>query len=519
MMITFCNSRKKLWVPVLLLYIIACRKDSPAPAVTDRNNALLADSIFLYAKQVYLWNDQLPEQFNTAPYLAADGSLNYKAELSAISSIAINPATGRPYEFNRLRPSLPKYSAVFGQADKVETDAGSRMLNISGRFGISLVAMGEQELRIKYIVKGSDAALAGMRRGMRILAVNGRPVEISPAYYRYVEKIFNEENRLTLSCSDGATSRDFSLLYSRTNYFEPVLGDALFEPLPGHKTGYLAYLKFIDVTHAYRDLDEILTGFSRQGIADIIIDLRYNGGGNLAELDKFANLLVPQPAHGKVMRKERYNALMQSGRASLLQLQPVLDNNGLPFYQNGKLVTYADIDYTETGNTVYFNKVSGPGTLKKAIFIVSEETASAAELLISCLSPYLETHIIGVYAGNAGTVRTYGKPVGFFPLKTGSLTVYYALFSNVNAQGAGDYYEGMTATVSVYDDPRYNFGERGEPGLEAALAQIAGKGARRALPELLQPPVQWQDVNIHPEKTGMIKSVFRLKSGAQVTTE
>ncbi|HVI44468.1 MAG TPA: S41 family peptidase [Chitinophaga sp.] len=517
---------KSLLLPVFFIcsVIASCKKNDDVPKVVepDKKEQLLADSVFLYANQVYFWNEQLPSSgdFNPRRYVSAEGKLNYKAELFDISQIVINNRTGKPYEFNPQIPSIPKYSAIFGASDKEpDIDAGAKLMDVSGRFGISMVVVKDQALYIKYVIKGSDAERAGIRRGMRIVSINGNPVEATASYYRMIEKIFNEGAQLDLVCIDQNVTRQYSLVYKRTNYFEPILKDTILSLQDGHKVGYLAYLKFIDVKHVYKDLDRVTGGFAAGGVSDVIVDLRYNGGGNLTELDRLANLLVPFDADGKVMRKEQYNNLVRSGKATLLSKQPIFGADGLPIYYNGKAITYGDVDYSEEKNTVYFNKMGGIGSLKNLYVIVSEHTASAAELLISCLQPYMKMKIVGMSAStdNRTPVKTYGKPVGFFPLVIGNMSVYYSMFRNVNANGQGDYYDGMQADVSVYDDPLMDFGVRGELGLEAALSLISGQSEPHGRTELMRRgATSWKDLQLNENEPGLLKSNITLKDGTRI---
>nr|WP_295876871.1 S41 family peptidase [uncultured Chitinophaga sp.] len=513
---------KKLFLPVLFICGIfaACKKndDLPKAPETQAREPLWADSIFLYASQVYLWNDQLPavKDFNPRRYVSSEGQLNYRKELFDISQMAINSHTGKPYEFNRLVPSIPKYSAIFGVSDN---EPAIETADVSDRFGVSIVVVKEQALYVKYVIKGSDAERAGIKRGMRIVSINGLPVEITAAYFAMMQKAFNEGTQLDLLCRGQHMDRQYNLVYKKNNYFEPILKDTILLLPDGRRAGYLAYLRFIDVRHVYKDLDRVTGGFAADGVSDVIVDLRYNGGGNLTELDRLANLLAPFAADGKVMRKEQYNDLVKSGKATLLSKQPIFGADGLPIYYNGKVITYGDVDYTEEKNTVYFNKVGGIGTLKDLYVIVSGHTASAAELLVSCLQPYLKIKIIGVSAdaGNQAAVRTYGKPVGFFPLVIGNMNVYYSLFRNVNASGKGDYYDGVQADVSVYDDPQFDLGTRGEAGLEAALSLLSGQRAKGATTELMRSaPASWRDLRVNEHQPGVLKSTVTLKDGTNI---
>jgi hypothetical protein len=172
------------------------------------------------------------------------------------------------------------------------------------------------------------------------------------------------------------------------------------------------------------------------------------------------------------MYSEHYNALMQSGGATILNNQPYLDATGKVQFSNGKLITYADFDYSLKGNTEVFLK-NGPLTgVSKVVFIVSGNTASASELVINSLKPYITVKMVGT--------QTYGKPVGFFPIRLeNKYDVYYSLFQTKNSLGLGDYYNGFTPDVSfgtdprgTLDDPRNNFGDPQEYYTSVALKEF-----------------------------------------------
>ncbi|MGY0035385.1 S41 family peptidase [Pedobacter sp. NJ-S-72] len=204
-----------------------------------------------------------------------------------------------------------------------------------------------------------------------------------------------------------------------------------------------------------------------------IIDLRYNPGGYISTADYFANLVIPAAFDKQIMRKEKYNAMMQNNRAGLLKNQVLADDNGHPlYYIDNRPATMADGDYSLNANTYYFDKTTGVRSLKRVIFIVSSETASASELLINCLKPYLDVKLVGVSGNGNQQVKTYGKPIGFFGLKISKNTVYYSMFQNLNARNEGNYFDGMITDLSADDDARFNFGDTNEPGLKASLSLI-----------------------------------------------
>ncbi len=92
------------------------------PTSSDRAD-LTKDSIFYYAKEVYLWNESLPsyEQFKPRSFNAATDILSYESELFKITRYGTNPETSQPYEYNRGAPEFPKYSYISDLNDKNPT--------------------------------------------------------------------------------------------------------------------------------------------------------------------------------------------------------------------------------------------------------------------------------------------------------------------------------------------------------------------------------------------------------------
>nr|MBC7614080.1 hypothetical protein [Pseudopedobacter sp.] len=108
---------------ILSMSILACKKDknttitptpTPTPTLATRDE-LSKDSLFLYAKDIYLWNDALPtfEVFKPRSFTASSTQLtNLNSELFAITRYKINPTTGKPYEYNTDYPQENKYSYI-----------------------------------------------------------------------------------------------------------------------------------------------------------------------------------------------------------------------------------------------------------------------------------------------------------------------------------------------------------------------------------------------------------------------
>lgn len=517
---------------------VSCRRTKtpePTPSVTDRAN-LTRDSIYLYAKQIYLWNDALPtyDAFNPRKYTTLSADLkNYEQELFALTQYKINPATGLAYEYF-ANGSDSKYSYISDIANKNPTEyyipEKRSSVDLEGNgsdFGIKLGAYAQNPdptfaLFVNAVYQNSPADKAGIVRSDRINKVNGRAIGSNyNTDLPIINSAFNGTAPITIEgvhYTNGAAGASFTYTLNKATYkSSPVFAKKIFT-VGSKKVGYLAYARFSDLnTNSKADLDAAFEMFSTGGVTDLIIDLRYNGGGYVKTAQYLINQIAPASADGKVMFAEHYNSLMQSGGANILSNQPLLDANKKVQFQNGKMVTYADVSYSVANNTEVFHK-AGPlntaNTITNVVFIVSDNTASASELVINSLKPYMTVKLVGT--------KTYGKPVGFFPITIeNKYEVYYALFQTKNSLGQGDYFDGLMPDIDDdFDDPRNNFGDPDEHYTAVAINQISPGGVvtsalktmsiqgKNASVERLRPMKSIVDGN---EFKGMIETRYKLK--------
>ncbi|TBO41759.1 S41 family peptidase [Pedobacter kyonggii] len=344
---------------------------------TGTRSQFTLDSIFLYAKQVYLWNDALPSYavFNPRQKYGAISSdiTAFRKELFDISQLKINVTTGLPYELPVYFEN-PKYS----------------------------------NLQVGRSIPGSIAGIGNSSTAVtsKIVATGNTPV------------------------------------------------------------AYLALASFPSLNSSKVALDLAFAELAVSNPKAIVIDLRSNGGGYLETAEYIANLIVPSSLNGKVMYSEVFNAAMQNGTVPILKYQPYLDANGKTAIYNGRNATMADVDYSVAGNTYTFNKKGNLQSIQSVYVIVSAKTASASEMLISCLKPYFDVKLIGE--------KTYGKPVGFFGINIDQYSVYLSSFLIKNAHGWSDYFRGMEPEVMVKGEDHPVLGDPDELCLNAALSLING---------------------------------------------
>jgi carboxyl-terminal processing protease len=468
----------------------SCKKDSGPGTDKPSDSAratLTRDSIYLYAKEVYLWNDILPaiDVFNPGRYTGADSDLeNYQAELFDITGRKKDPSTGRPYEYREDNPGVPKFSYIQDLQDKnpdvvMATKSDVNSDGVGYDLGIfSFVAYEgintDYDLFIKAVYPGSSADKEGLTRGMQITAIDGKTLGKNfDAEVGSINALL--ENTVTSAKLSGIDKdgKTFTKTLTRTSYTSsPVYKDKIFN-VNGKKVGYMFYGRFSQLTNgdsstpSDKNLDPVFARFADAGVQDLIIDLRYNGGGFVNSAEYLVNLIAPSTATG-TMYYELYNPLMQKNEAKILSHQPLTDGAGkIRYAANGRMLTYADVDFSRAENTSVFSKKGNLTGVKNVIFIVSGSTASASELTINSLKPFVNVRLIGE--------TTYGKPVGFFPVTLENrYDVFFSMFETRNAKDEGGYYAGLKPdVVDDFDDALHDFDDEDENYISRALSMLA----------------------------------------------
>lgn len=419
------SMKNQVWAVLAGLALFAsCKKAdltpaSSTPPVGTTGTAgspadALKDSALLYSRDLYLWYGQIPSGFNARSYDGPD------KVMTAIRQYSTEPGFSAPVD---------RWSFAMKQAEWDNVSAG-----ISGDFGLTVFFRTEGDLRVKAVEAASPAGLAGVRRGWRITAINGNTTLTTANASMIVQAIYQSSSAsISFQKPDNST---VTLNLSAAQYFEnPVVLDTVYT-VNAQKVGYFVFSSFLgDTASVYNAFSRIFNRFASAGVNDVIVDLRYNGGGYVTMAQKLANYLAPASANGQAMMTQQFNN------------------------------KYSQYDETEP-----FHKL-GALNLSRVFFIVSNATASASELLINNLRPYMDVQL-------AGPSKTYGKPVGFFPIPAGDWYIFPVSFKSVNRNGEGNYYSGLPLNSQVADGLDKDWGNTAELSLQAVLSFIAGNGYR-----------------------------------------
>lgn len=423
----------KLCIMMLLtasvFFLFSCKKDTPdmaAPSALTSPGTLTADNIkdssAAIARDIYLWNNQIPASFNARSY--ADPS----KIMEAIHPYSVENGFSQPVDRWSFAMKKTEWDAYSGGMSTLATGTSA-----NGDLGMTVFFRAEGDLRVRHAEPYSPAGLAGVRRGWRILSINGSTAITTANSTSIVNNLYYSASAtVQFQKPDGS---NVTLNLAAGHYSDkPVYLDTVYN-IGGKKIGYLVFNSFLgNVNQLNNDLQRAFNDFSSQSVTDLVVDLRYNGGGYVSIQETLANYIINNSANGSVMMKQIYNS------------------------QNA-----------QNNTTTVFHKL-GNVNLAKVYFITTSSTASASELLINNLKPYLDVRLVGT--------KTHGKPVGFFPIPVADWYVFPVSFRTTNKNGDGNYFNGIAVNSTVGDGLDKDWGDLNETSLASAIRNITNGSYR-----------------------------------------
>ncbi len=404
---------------LVLLSFSACREE--VDTVSQSKDSLnLSQQVYTYMHEWYLWNEDIPAIDTTGLY--QQGSLDTAVALMNTLRKKENPTDRWSY--------IEKSSTYNEYFNKGQYEG----------YGLRMGVDADNQLRVAYVFTDAPFYRAGVGRSWIIKAINGKSAVGLLEDNTLSQELENSTNTFDFVDPQGNTSTQ-SITKSKVG-INSVLYKNVYE-VDGKKVGYLVFNNFLATS--IPELRQAFQFFEQQDIADLILDLRYNGGGRVNIAQYIASNLLGSKGAGQPFVKFLYNNRQSAENETILFIKP---------------------EYT-------FN-------LNRLLVIASDGTASSSELVINGLKPFMDVILIGNH--------TYGKPVGSRPDTYGEYTVSLINFKTVNQLDQGDYYEGLPADALVPDDLTRDFGNPEERRLKEALYYIAngsfsGEIARYGIPD------------------------------------
>jgi C-terminal processing protease CtpA/Prc len=333
----------------------------------------------------------------------------------------------------RYRPLDETFSYI---ASRAATDAFYSDSQFIG-FGLSsqsfLTADGMAiVMRVAQVFPDSPASEAGLARGDIIVSVGGR----SPTDWWLAGQLgdafgpteIGYQTSLVYQRGDAAPVE--SLMVKKLVTIPTVSSTQILD-VDGRKVGYVLFRNF--VRPSVEALDTAFAQLRDAGVQELVLDLRYNGGGLVSVAQHLASLIGGVRTNGQVLAEYVHN-----------------DKNS---FRN---------------QTLRFQEKANALTLDRLIVITTRGSASASELVINGLRPFMPVVLVGD--------TTYGKPVGQYGIDFCDKTAFPVAFSMRNANGEGDFFGGIPVTCAAPDDLGHQLGEVAEGSLAEAL-QFVRTGA------------------------------------------
>jgi len=433
----------------------------------------------------YLWQEEVP---SLADEIKPIGSARYR-EL-------IKPYPEPESFFESLKYELDKYSLIRSNYEDIENSIKGIDANNGLKFILSRYGSGENILGVvTHILAESDAANKDIRRGDIFTSVDGQNLNLN----NYRELLFGDNLNYTLNMADlnnnllSPNGKNVSLTKTENFQSNPIQISKIINT-GASKIGYLMYNQFAEGFDD--DLNNVFSSFKAEQINDLILDLRYNGGGLVRSAVNLAGMITGQ-FNGEVFAK---------------------------YLWNKKLMTYfnSDLERFSSQLEINFSESLADGTpinslnLSRVYVITSGRSASSSELVINGLSPYINVIQVGdnTYGKNVGGPAALYDYIDNDGTKHPNHTyaIYCMTFYSANSNDFYDYADGLAPQeeLKLKEDLANmgTLGENSDPLLALTIQHINQESSRH---RINQPVFPMEEIIEDPQFI-RDRSIMTLKS-------
>ncbi|MFT3803087.1 MAG: S41 family peptidase [Burkholderiaceae bacterium] len=369
----------------------------------DTAPAGTTDAAYLYdyMKDWYLWYRQMPTVDPAA----------YASDQALLDAVRVSQ------DWYSYIDSAQVYHAFYDEGEAVGYGFG---YSVSGN-----------AMWIRYVQPASSAGIGDLRRGDQIMAIGGQPIAALQAGAGIDAALGPVQEGLstTLTVQRGAST--FELPLTKTRYAVRSVLDHRVIDAPSGRVGYLNFMSF--TAPAQSEWQAALKDLLDQGVSDLVVDLRENGGGRLAVAGALASSLAPADSAGQIAIQLQFNDRHRG----------------------------SDQDFR-------FAYDASAGKIRRLVWITSPRTCSASESLVVALRPLRSAWSVGE--------ASCGKPVGFTPPEHNGKVYNVVSFRLSNGAGLSDYFSGLSPDCAAAEDWSKPIGDPTEPKLAAALRWLDDGG-------------------------------------------
>ena len=445
-----------------------------AGSFEDENNWLRANS-----NDLYLWYDEI-EDVDPEDY--ADDAAGVADYFQLMKTFATTPSGAAKDRFHFSYDTL-----VWKQLSQAGVSAGY------GAKWILKSSSPPRQILVAFTEPNSPARAANLARGAEVITADGVDVvngtDTDTLNAAFFPETTGETHTFEVRDLGSSTVRTISMT-SASITKDPVQNVEVLST----DSGFVGYLTFNDhIATAEAELVNAFESLRDSNIEDLILDLRYNGGGYLDIANELAYMIAgPNATSGRTFESQQFNDKHPSvNPVTGASLVPRSFHNQAQGFSvdRGVLLPYLD--------------------LSRVYVLTSGNTCSASEAIINGLRG-IDVEVIQI-----GTT-TCGKPYGFYEMANCGTSYFSIQFKGVNAKGYGDYSDGFSpsnlATIegepvpgcAVADDLGNPLGNSNEAMLKAALAYRASPGTCPALPASGNPEPLLGYEGLQPSAVGVI---------------
>ncbi|MBW3510136.1 S41 family peptidase [Janthinobacterium sp. NKUCC06_STL] len=392
----------------------------------DKSGSLLDEQTWVrsWIDETYLWYREVPTTYQPQSFTTA------KAYFDVLKTTATT-ASGKPKDQFHFTLSTAEWEDSLNGVE-----LGYGMLLALTRTTPPRTAV------ISIIEPGSPADRAGLRRGDVLQTVDGVDFVHAPdaASVTILNAGLFPKAQGTHALGFSRNGAPLSVSLTALDVSTSAVQNERIIDTPTGKVGYLTFNTHNNV--AERQLAETMGRFQAAGISDLVLDVRYNGGGYLDVASELAYMIAgTQVTTGKTFEQVLFNDKTRPEAPVPFHAQSQGFPAPNPLSKGTALPTLG---------------------LKRVTLLTTGNTCSASEAIINGLRGVdVQVNLIG------GT--TCGKPYGFYPTPNCGTTYFAVQFQGVNAKGFGDFADGMAPTCDVADDYQHQLGDPAEGMLAAAL--------------------------------------------------